>query len=128
MVKAEVMQKFAMGIFLATGVTACSVSQDSVLGEPPTTTKEVVQQINGAEGEEVLKWRMENATPDAEGLRRYHGEQGVRAWVPRTKYVENKRLVMYIYPKKDALGNVMPGYAIEMPLYEKVHALLPGEF
>lgn len=113
---------------IAVGLVGCTSSQQEVLGPPPTTTEAVIEEVVNNVDRQKQGWKLENVLPSEDGLRRYHSYQGMGDWVPNAKYAKNERLLIYIYPQRDAVGGITPGHAIEIPLYKQVHILMPGEY
>jgi hypothetical protein len=122
-------KKSALRIFLACqmGLVGCTSSQDDVLGPAPTTTQAVIEEAMSTNPSFQNKVEANEVMASREGLSRYHQSTGLAEWVPRSQYVQNERLVLYIYPKRDGLGNFIPGHAVEMPLYKEVHMVMPTE-
>lgn len=108
-------------------LVGCMASQDDILGEPPMTTEEVLESILDTTNKDAKEWVATGTLPSEKGLRQYHQNGTGVDWGRRVHYVPNERLVLYIYPRKDALGTYRPGYSIEFPLYQQMHMIMPEE-
>lgn len=119
------MNRILVILFLLT-LTGCTSNKDSVLGPPPTTTKAVLEEVMGNKTQQANKWQEDNTLPSKQALYSYNQTVG-KNWITRAQYVKNESLVLYFYPKRDSIGNIRPGYAMEVPLYQKVHVIMEGE-
>ncbi|HHP0492448.1 hypothetical protein [Vibrio harveyi] len=110
-------------LLLLVGVltVGCSSSQEDVLGTPPMTTEQVMDDVLYGGGE-AEKWR-ENATLlSRDGAEQYHNEGWAQsAWDKQASYLKNEQLILYYSPKRDDVGGIRPGYVYEIPLYRQVH-------
>lgn len=114
-------------------LVGCSSSSDKVgvFGVPEKTVTQI-HNDNHFSDIKYKKYAMSveriGAEPSLEGLRAYEQKRSVEFNTPKIKYVENRVLYMYVYPKIDGAENVTPSYVKELPLYKKVHVLMPGEY
>lgn len=127
-INAKASMQFGIRIITCLLLVGCSSSQEDVLGAPPTTTQAVMDEVINNQTSKAERWKSDNIIPTEDGLRRYHSHQNMGEWIPQAKYVENERLLIYVYPKRDAVGGIIPGHALEIPLYKEVHIIMPGEY
>lgn len=115
---------FALRTFvfvLVSLLMGCSSSQQDVLGEPPMTTKQVMDEVlyGGQEGD---AWREKSTLLTRDGAEQYHNDGWAQsAWDKQATYIKNEQLILYYFPKRDEVGGIRPGYTYEIPLYRQVH-------
>ncbi|ENN6469934.1 hypothetical protein AB9X29_003735 [Vibrio vulnificus] len=102
-------------------VVGCTTSQEQVLGSPPMTTEQVMEEvING--GGDATKWRQSHTLLTRDSVEQYHNKGwAASGWDSQTSYLSNERLILFFYPKRDRVGGIRPGYVTEIPLYQQVH-------
>ncbi|HHE0503896.1 TPA: hypothetical protein ACN36P_003867 [Vibrio parahaemolyticus] len=99
----------------------CTSSQEDVLGEPPMTTEQVMDEVLYG-GRKADQWREKATLLTRDGAEQYHNVGWAQsAWDKQATYVKNEQLILYYLPKRDDVGGIRPGYVYEIPLYRQVH-------
>ncbi|MBD6969782.1 hypothetical protein G4170_25340, partial [Vibrio parahaemolyticus] len=95
----------------------CTSSQEDVLGEPPMTTEQVMDEVLYG-GRKADQWREKATLLTRDGAEQYHNDGWAQsAWDKQATYVKNEQLILYYLPKRDDVGGIRPGYVYEIPLY-----------
>lgn len=110
-------------------LSGCTSSQSELLGEPRTTTENVIVESRGASTPDfkdvVASWNKASASDrSVVNSMDYTVRKGVAELSPRVMFMKNERRTLFFYPRKTTLGSVEPGYAIEYPTYKEIHTLM----
>lgn len=124
------MIKLSVAMFTLALLCGCTSSQSELLGEPRTTTENVIMESRGASAPEfkdvVAAWNNSTSEADRAELHTmdYTIRKGVAELSPRVLFMKNERRTLFFYPRKTSLGSVEPGYAIEYATYKELHTLM----